>query len=152
MSFTHKTTYPSPSIVVGGRVNYGIGRVLKHRLIKNATDQRKHCFYSLLLLVMAKSQSNFDHAKAQLIVYLASLRQSRMLRNRTDTSVYGVVSDGYIFIFQTMGPWCAAGLLIFYMAKWRKFWGVWDISWRLQRSGARNRHWRDISVTGIITR
>ncbi|KAF9507640.1 hypothetical protein BS47DRAFT_281589 [Hydnum rufescens UP504] len=38
-------------------------------------------------------------AFTQLIVYLGSLRQSRLSRNRSDTSVYGVASDGYVFGF-----------------------------------------------------
>ena len=50
-----------------------------------------------------RSQTEFDrsvdHALAQLIVYLASLRQSRLQRNRLHASVYGLASDGYGFIF-----------------------------------------------------
>ena len=103
VSFTHKvipqaTARRSPNIVVSGRVDYSIGRVLQSR-VKNATEQRKRRFYSLLLLVEAKFDSSVDHAIPQLIVYLASLRQSRLQRNRKDASVYGVASDGYAFVF-----------------------------------------------------
>jgi hypothetical protein len=103
VSFTHKvisrtTTRPSPNIVVGGRVDHGIGRILKTR-VKDAVDQRKRRFYSLLLLVEAKFDNSVNHALVQLIVYLASLRQSRLQRNRLDASVYGLASDGYEFIF-----------------------------------------------------
>jgi hypothetical protein len=103
VSFSHTvisrtTTLPSPNIVVGGRVDHGIGRILKSRA-KNATEQRKRRFYSLLLLVEAKFHNSVDHALPQLIVYLACLRQSRLQRNRTDASVYGLASNGYVFIF-----------------------------------------------------
>jgi len=103
VSFTHKvisrtTTLPSPNIVVGGRVDHGIGRILKSPA-KNATDQRKRRFYSLLLLVEAKFHGSVAQAIPQLIVYLAALRQSRLERNRTDTSLYGLASDGYVFVF-----------------------------------------------------
>ena len=101
--FTHKvisrtTTLPSPNIVVCGRVDHGIGRILESHA-KNATDQRKRRFYSLLLLVEAKCNASVYQAIPQLIVYLAGLRQSRLERNRTDTSVYGVASNGYVFVF-----------------------------------------------------
>jgi len=103
VSFNHKVisrkpTLSSPNIVVSGRVDHSIGHILKYRA-KNATDQRKRLFYSLLLLVEAKHDDSVDHAIPQLIVYLASLRQSRLQRNRMDASVYGLASDGYVFIF-----------------------------------------------------
>lgn len=40
-----------------------------------------------------------NEAIPQLLVYLACLRQSRIRRHRTDASVYGVASDGYLFLF-----------------------------------------------------
>ena len=102
MSFTHKvisrTTHPSSNIVVGGRVDHGIGRILETR-VKDAVEQRKRRFYSLLLLVEAKFERSASHALDQLIVYLASLHQSRLQRNQLDASVYGLASDGYFFIF-----------------------------------------------------
>jgi hypothetical protein len=103
VSLTHKiisetTTLPSPNIVVGGRVDHGIGLVLKPEY-RAAIDERKRRFYSLLLLVEAKIYKNVASAMTQLIVYLASLRQSRVQQKRTDTSVYGLASDGFVFIF-----------------------------------------------------
>jgi hypothetical protein len=52
VSFTHKvisrqTTRHSPNIVVGGRVDHGIGRILKTPRVKDAVDQRKRRSYSL---------------------------------------------------------------------------------------------------------
>ena len=88
-------------MVVAGRVDRAIGHILNIR-VKDIVDQRKRCFYSLLLLVQAKKfdrSLSVDHALDQLIVYLASLRQSRLQRNRLDASVYGLSSDGYLFIF-----------------------------------------------------
>ena len=103
VSLTHKvisrtTTRPSPNIVVSGRIDHSIGRILKTR-VKEAVDHRKRCFYSLLLVVDAKFDRSVGHALPQLIVYMASLRQSRLQQNRPDASVYGLASDGYLFIF-----------------------------------------------------
>jgi hypothetical protein len=101
VSFTHKVipqaTAPARNVVVSGRVDHGIGRVLDRA--ENAAEHRKRSFYSLLLLVEAKFDGNVEHALPQLVVYLASLRQSRLQRNRKDATVYGVASDGYVFIF-----------------------------------------------------
>ena len=101
VSFTHKViSRSSPDIIVGGRVDYGIGHILKAKAhVKDAVDRRRRFFYSLLLLVEAKFDQSVVQALDQLIVYLASLRQSRLQRNRPDASVYGVASDGYVFIF-----------------------------------------------------
>jgi hypothetical protein len=52
--------------------------------------------------VEAKSDGSVDQALPQLLVYLASLHQSRLQRHRSDASVYGVASDGYVFIFVTI--------------------------------------------------
>ncbi|KAF8227706.1 hypothetical protein L208DRAFT_1405029, partial [Tricholoma matsutake] len=103
VSFAHTiiprpTMLPSHNIVVSGRVDHAIGRILKSRA-NIATEQRKRGFYSLLLLTEAKFHNSVDHAIPQLIVYRASLHQSRLQRNRTDASVYGLASDGYVFIF-----------------------------------------------------
>ena len=64
VSFTHKviSRTTTPNIVVSGRVDHGIGRILKSHT-KNAADQRKRRFYSLLLLVEAK----FDDSVYQAI-------------------------------------------------------------------------------------
>jgi hypothetical protein len=101
VSFTHKVisrTITRPPNIVVGRVDHCIGRILETRS-KDAVDQRKRCFYSLVLLVEAKVERSFSQALAQLIVYLASLHESRLQRNQLDASVYGLTSDGYVFIF-----------------------------------------------------
>jgi len=87
----------SPGIIVSGRVDHGIGRVLKTH-----HNYRKRRFESLLLAVEAKTALNLISALSQLVVYLASIRQSRLSRGRSDASVYGVASDGYAFIFVTI--------------------------------------------------
>jgi hypothetical protein len=44
-----------------------------------------------------------SNALAQLVVYLACLRQSRRVnRGRSDTSVYGVAIDGLSYVFVTI--------------------------------------------------
>jgi hypothetical protein len=101
VSFSHAITPTShtnsPGTIVSGRVDHGIGRVLKaHR------NYRKRRFESLLLAVEAKTALNLVSAMSQLVVYLASIRQSRLSRGRSDASVYGVASDGYDFIFVTI--------------------------------------------------
>lgn len=73
--------------VITGRIDYGIGRVLSD------TASRKR-FQSLVLVVEAKADGYVDSTLPQLLVYLASIRQSRKARGRSDTSVYGVASDG----------------------------------------------------------
>ncbi|KAF9510507.1 hypothetical protein BS47DRAFT_1347914 [Hydnum rufescens UP504] len=94
LSFSHKITpmddsssrSPYSGVTVTGRVDHAIGRT---------TFRRGHsiewCFQSLLLLVAT--------ALAQLVVYLGSLHESRLSRNWSDSSIYGVVSDGYLFTF-----------------------------------------------------
>lgn len=52
-----------------------------------------------MLVVEAKADGYVDSALPQLLVYLASIRQSREARGRSDTSVYGVASDGLIWRF-----------------------------------------------------
>jgi len=105
VSFTHKVipqvpARRSPSIIVSGHVDHGIV-VSSHPMaeFQNATEQRKRRFYSLLLLVEAKFDGSVNSAITQLIVYLASLHQSRLQRKRKNASVYGVASDGYAFTF-----------------------------------------------------
>jgi hypothetical protein len=80
VSFTHNITpqttiCPSSNVVVIDRIDYSIGHILK---TNNAVNQRRRHFYSLLLLVEAKFDRNVNHALAQLIVYQASLCQSRL--------------------------------------------------------------------------
>jgi hypothetical protein len=105
VSFSHTITSmdlsPSQSsysgVKVNGRVDHGIGRAVASRNSPN-----KQRFQSLLLLVEAKVQNSVGSAFTQLVVYLGALRQSRLSRNRSDASVYGMVSDGYIFVFVTI--------------------------------------------------
>jgi len=56
-------------------------------------------FQSLLIIIEAKKYRAVDQAAAQLLTYLACLRESRIRRCRTDSSVYGVATDGYLFDF-----------------------------------------------------
>ncbi|TDL24689.1 hypothetical protein BD410DRAFT_785381 [Rickenella mellea] len=89
LTFTHMTppTNSGP-MFVKGRIDYGIGRRFQ---------TRKAQFRALMFIVEAKPHGHMDTAFAQLLVYLASLRHSRLQRGRTDCSVYGVASDGYVF-------------------------------------------------------
>jgi hypothetical protein len=62
----------------------------------------KRRFQSLLLVVEAKTAFNLTRALPELVVYLASIHQSRLQRQRRDATVCGVVSDGYSYIFVTI--------------------------------------------------
>jgi hypothetical protein len=86
----------SKNIVVSGRVNHGVGIVIRSKKAPN------RLFHSLLLCVEAKSYGSLVNALAQLVVYLACLRQSRINRGRSDTSVYGVATDGLSYVFVTI--------------------------------------------------
>jgi len=108
VSFSHTITSmdgPSQSsyqssysgVTVNGRVDHSIGRVIPFH---NSAHKQK--FQSLLLLVEAKVQDSVETAFAQLVIYLGALYQSRVSRKRRDASVYGVASDGYIYIFVTI--------------------------------------------------
>jgi hypothetical protein len=97
VSFAHRVN-PPPKVqtIVGGRVDHGVGIVL------GANEDRKRLFYSLLLCVEVKAYNTLDDALAQLVVYLACLRQSRVNRGRSDASVYGVATDGLRYTFVTI--------------------------------------------------
>jgi len=99
VSLTHAIN-PIPTIskdtVVGGRVDHSVGITFRSKKAPN------RLFHSLLLCVNAKSHGNLFNASAQLVVYLACLRQSRVNRGRSDTSVYGVVADGLSYVFLTI--------------------------------------------------
>jgi len=88
----------SRTVTVNGRLDYGIGRVLIPTA-KAAAIRLRSRFQSLLVIVEAKAQRAVGQALPQLLVYLACLRQSRLQQRRADASVYGVASDGYIFVF-----------------------------------------------------
>jgi hypothetical protein len=97
-----RLTRPIPKeFTVSGRLDYGIGRIIKHNDGK-AEDERRRRFQCLLVIVQAKVQYGAGLALPQLLTYLACLRQSRLQRKRTDASAYGVVSDGYQFTFVTI--------------------------------------------------
>ena len=99
VSFTHAvnpiSTIPQ-DIIVGGRVDHGVGIVIRSRKTPN------RLFHSLLLCVEAKFHGSLVSALAQLVVYLACLRQSRSNRGRSNTSVYGVATDGLSYVFVTI--------------------------------------------------
>ena len=98
ISFTHSIddTPNSQGVVVSGRVDYGIGIVLK------PLDKPNRCFHSLLLCVDAKIKDNLGSTYGQLITYLACLRESRINRGKFDSSVYGVATDGLKYVFVTI--------------------------------------------------
>lgn len=111
VSFSHKITHPANGesvenflgTVVNGTVDRGIGRALPYsRHDIPARGQPTRRFQSLLLFVEAKAMFNIDDALPQLVVYLASIHQSRLQRNRPNATVYGTISDGYTFIFVTI--------------------------------------------------
>jgi hypothetical protein len=59
-------------------------------------------FHSLLLCAEAKIKDNLGSAYGQLVVYLASLRESRINRGKRDCSVYGIATDGLKYVFVTI--------------------------------------------------
>jgi hypothetical protein len=108
VSFTkHKIVQPASEsethqiMNVSGRVDYGIGLTfIKHSSV--AEVQRRRRFQCFLIIVEGEQSGAEPQALAQLLVYLACLRQSRMLHNWTDASVYGVATDGYLYTFVTI--------------------------------------------------
>jgi len=108
VSFTHDVTLETTATsstsaherTITGRLDYSIGRVLAGIVV--AQEWRIHRFQSFLIIIGAKTSRDVDKAKAQLLIYLACLRQSRVRARRTDTSVYGVASNGYLFDFVTI--------------------------------------------------
>lgn len=54
------------------------------------------------VIVVPKPHFTTDQAIPQLVVYLACIHRSRIQRGRTDTSIYGVASDGVTFRFVTI--------------------------------------------------
>jgi hypothetical protein len=105
VSFSHMITRPANGksvgdflgIIVNGRVDHGIGRVVPY-----SPADTKRRFQCLLLVVEAKTAFNLTRALPELVVYLASIHQSRLQRQRGNATVYGVVSDGYSYIFVTI--------------------------------------------------
>jgi hypothetical protein len=86
--------------IVNGRIYRGIGRVLPYG--RRGSMKPKRCLQSLLLVVQAKTPFRLDCALPELVVYMASLHQSRLQRNRPNATVYGGVSNGFAFILLTI--------------------------------------------------
>jgi hypothetical protein len=59
-------------------------------------------FQSLLIVITTKTTQIIDETLPQLLAYLACLRQSRLQRSRKDGSVYGVMSNGFMWTFVTI--------------------------------------------------
>lgn len=100
VSFNHtinRMPTTSKKTVVGGRVDHGVGIILRSK-----KSPYRFFFHSLLLCVEAKFHGRLVNAFAQLVVYLACLRQSRVNQGRSDSSVYGVATDGFSYIFTTI--------------------------------------------------
>lgn len=87
----------TPKTIVSGRVDHSVGIVIRSR--KKFPNR---LFHSLLLCVEAKIHNRVSDALAQLVVYLACLRQSRINRGRSNTSVCGVATDGLSYVFVTI--------------------------------------------------
>ena len=105
VSFTHQMLPKPPAAtrIVTGRLDYGIGRVLPGSHT-NRQKQRARRFQSLLLILEAKGQHTPGPARAQLLTYMGSLHESRIRNRRSDTSVYGVGSDGFSLEFVKIMP------------------------------------------------
>ena len=110
LSFSHtitprtsrtSTVFKQPAINVNGHVDIGIGRILRSPTT-SATKQPRRRFQSLLLIMEANVARGVDQVLPQLFVYLASLCQSQLQRGRSNASVYGAASDGYVFVFVTI--------------------------------------------------
>jgi hypothetical protein len=98
--FSHQVISPPMEsfplgIFINGRVDYAIGVVLK----SGAKHEHYKRRFQSRLLVEAKFERGVELALPELLVYLACLHQSRLQRLRSDASVYGLVSDGFAFIF-----------------------------------------------------
>jgi hypothetical protein len=87
----------TPKTIVDGHVDHGVG--IDFRCWNKVPNRR---FHSLLLCVGAKLHGRLSDAAAELVVYLACLRQSRLNRGRSNTSVYGVATDGLFYVFVTI--------------------------------------------------
>jgi hypothetical protein len=90
-----QSTSTRAATIGSDRLDYSICRILRHTA-GDAQKQRARRFQSLLIIVEAKAQRAVNEALPQLLTYLACLHQSRLRRNRTESSVYGVASDGYL--------------------------------------------------------
>lgn len=106
LSFRHSinSTLASNSeavVVVSGRIDHGVGIVFQ------PINKPKRCFHSLLLCVEAKVKDNLGSAYGELVVYLASLRESYINKGKSYSSVYGIATDGINYVSwpsQMKGP------------------------------------------------
>ena len=82
-------------VVIDSRVDFGVGFAFR---VKPWVDPNR-CFHSFLLCVEAKLKDNLESAYGQLVTYLECLRESRIYRGKPDSSVYGMVTDGFKYVF-----------------------------------------------------
>ena len=73
---------------VGGRIDHALGIIIKSRRKRNL----KRLFHSLLLCA----------DDGRLSDAFSELHQSRISRGRSDTSVFGIATDGLSYIFVTI--------------------------------------------------
>jgi hypothetical protein len=81
---------------------HGIGRVFSSTPSRRGSNKCHKRRFRSLLLIEAKTELALNPALPQLVLFPASLHQSRLQRNRSDDTIYGVVSDGCAFIFVTI--------------------------------------------------
>ena len=89
------------STIINGRVDCAIGRALPYHYC-GSTKHFKRRFQAFLLIVQAKKPLNVDGALPELVVYLATLRRSRLQQERTNATVYGAVYDRLLLVFVTI--------------------------------------------------
>jgi len=96
VSFTHTIGTPNISQdLVSGLVDHAVAITLPSRDFKKPN----RIFYCLLFCIVKLS---VDSALPELVVYLASLRQSRIHPGKRDSSVYGVATNGFDYLFVTI--------------------------------------------------
>lgn len=97
VAFHHKilpqSQFSPRTVTVTGNPAYAIGK----RVALVESWPRRH-FQSFLVIVEAKVQFGVHQALPELLAYLSCLRQARLQQNRSDASVYGISSDGYIHL------------------------------------------------------
>jgi hypothetical protein len=54
--------------------------------------------------VEAEIKDNLGSGYGQLVTYLGSLRESRINRGKTDSSIYGLATDGLKYLVTNEGP------------------------------------------------
>ena len=89
------------STIINGTVNCAIGVALPYHS-RCSTKHFKRRFQAFLLIVQAKKPLGLDGALPELVVYLASLRHSRLQQQRTNATVYGAVYEKLRLVFVTI--------------------------------------------------